>query len=147
MTHTRSGFTLVELLVTLAIASLMLAVVPVSMIKLYENMQYRSAVRDVMSALKGARAEAMQTGMPVPFTLDPGSGRFDVDGRRSGQIPGPLRVGMIIANQEVDRQQGSIRFYPDGGSTGGTVVITRPNGAGVRLTVDWLLGRVSQTPA
>jgi len=38
----------------------------------------------------------------------------------------------------------AIRFYPAGGSSGGEIVVQRPSGAGTRLTVDWLLGHVSQ---
>jgi hypothetical protein len=38
----------------------------------------------------------------------------------------------------------AIRFYPAGGSSGGEISVTRPTGAGVNLTVDWLLGDVAQ---
>ena len=47
----RSGFTLVEIIVALAIMALALAVVPVSMAKLQESMQYRSAVGDLVAGL------------------------------------------------------------------------------------------------
>ena len=66
----RSGFTLVELIVVLAVMGLALAVVPVSMIKLHEAMQYRSAVGEVLAGLKAARNEAVKTGRSVPFSID-----------------------------------------------------------------------------
>ena len=37
-----------------------------------------------------------------------------------------------------------IRFYPEGGSSGGGIDMERPGGTGVRISVDWLVGRVSQ---
>jgi len=33
---------------------------------------------------------------------------------------------------------------PEGGSTGGTIELVRPSGAGVNIRVDWLLGQISQ---
>lgn len=140
------GFTLVELVVALTIAALALAVVPVTMVRLYDTMQYRSAVRDVLVGLKSARVEAARRGMPVPFTLDTAERRYWVGAREAGTLPTSLDLGLIVAQQELAGERGSIRFYPDGGSTGGSVVLRRASGDGVRLRVDWLLGRVTQEP-
>lgn len=138
------GFTLVELIVALAIVSLALAVVPVSMAKLHESAQYRSAVRDVLAHLKIARNEAARRGEPVTFTLDLAERRIEVPGLPAASLPQSLEYGLIVAQRDLEGQRGSIVFYPDGGSTGGSVVLRRPGGDGVRLRVDWLLGRVSQ---
>jgi general secretion pathway protein H len=140
----RSGFSLIEIIVALAIVALALAVVPVSMIKLHEAMQYRSAVSDLLAGLKSARNAAVRSGASVPFVVDVESRRVDVGGQKSFILPESLKLGLIVAEQEVESQQGAIRFYPDGSSTGGTVVVRRPAGDGVRLRVDWLLGRVDQ---
>lgn len=141
-----AGFTLVELIVALAIAAIALAVVPVSMIKLHESSQYRSAVRGVLAGLKMARAEAARQGMPVAFTLDMYDKSIEVAGQRLSTLPEVLEFGLIVAERDLSGGRGSIVFYPDGGATGGSVIIQRPNGSGVRLRVDWLLGRVSQEP-
>ncbi len=141
------GFTLVELVVALAIAVIVLAIVPVSMVKLHEAMQYRSAVRDLLSGLKAARTEAGRLGVPVPLTLDITANRFSVGTQPGVDLPATLRFGLIVADRELDGERGSIRFYPDGSSTGGSIVVQRPSGDGVRLRVDWLLGRVTQEPS
>ncbi len=62
------GFTLVELLVSLAIAAVLLAVSVPSAGRFYQSMQYRSAVRDVVSALNGARYAAVNSGRSTPAT-------------------------------------------------------------------------------
>ncbi len=124
--------------------ALALAVVPVSMIKLYDAIQYRSAVSDLLAGLKAARNAAVRSGTSVPFSVDVESRRVDVGSEKSFVLPESLKLGLIVAEQEVESQQGAIRFYPDGSSTGGTVSIRRPAGDGVRLRVDWLLGRVDQ---
>ena len=38
---------------------------------------------------------------------------------------------------------GVIRFYPEGGSSGGGIDLGREDGSGVRISVHWLVGRVS----
>jgi general secretion pathway protein H len=145
-TGLHAGFTLVELVVALTVAVLALTVVPVSMMKLHEGMQYRSTVRDLLSGLKAARSEALRSGAPVHFTLDTDEHWFTIDAQRKITLPESLRLGMIVAEREVRDQRGSIRFYPDGSSTGGSIIVRRNSGDGVRLRVDWLLGRVSQEP-
>ena len=42
------------------------------------------------------------------------------------------------------RDAGVIRFYPEGGSSGGGVDIEIPGRHGVSIQVDWLVGRVTQ---
>ncbi|HRD32755.1 MAG TPA: GspH/FimT family protein [Rhodocyclaceae bacterium] len=141
-----NGFTLIELVVALAIAALALAALPTGLSRLYENVEYRTTVRDLLSGLKAARAEAARSGMAVPFVVDVGERSFSVGERRAGTVPERLELSLIVAATEQAAERGSIRFYPDGSSTGGSIIVRRPTGVGVRLRVDWLLGRVSQEP-
>lgn len=140
------GFTLVELVVALSIVALALAVVPVSVVTLHEGMQYRAALRELLAGLKTARGEALEAGVPVAFTVDTGAHWFAVGAHAPTALPTNLQLGLVVAEQEVRDRRGAIRFYPDGGSTGGSIVVRRASGNGVRLRVDWLLGRVSQEP-
>ena len=141
------GFTLVELVVALGVATLMLATVPASLSRAHEAMEYRTTVREILASLKSARLAAMQSGTPAAFVLDTGERRFGADDAPTRGIPERLKVAMILADTELDADtSGRIRFYPDGSATGGAIDIVRPSGSGVRLTVDWLLGRVGQTP-
>ncbi len=142
-----AGFTLLELLVAIAVAALVLATAPPLLSRGFEAMEYRSTVRELVAELKGARRRAMETGRSVAFTVDTEARRFGVDGRLAGDIPAELIVQLTVADAEVvDPSRGSIRFYPDGSATGGSIQLLRPAGGGVRLRVDWLLGRISQEP-
>jgi len=141
------GFTLVELLVALTIVGLLLAVVPMAYGKLKENTEYRTAVRNLVTELRAARNLAMQTGSDQALVVDLDARRFQVNQRREFEFPDSLRIAGEFAEIETEADRiGAIRFYPDGSSTGGSISLLRPNGDGVRVRVDWLLGRVTQEP-
>lgn len=141
----QKGFTLVELIVVLAIMALVAGAATFAYPRFHEAMQYRSAVRGVVGGLHKARADAMRDGDQAVFFVDLGSRSYGVGDRILGTFPDPLDVRFVVARREVPGgQRGSIRFYADGASTGGSVDIGRNDGAGVRVRVDWLLGRITQ---
>lgn|SRR5690554_2991003 len=146
------GFTLVELMVVMAIAALMVGVVLPMGARMFDTMQYRDAVRQLNQAAGSARYQAITRGAAMDLVLEPDTGRYLV--KPAGQAIDPAKMSALddslsyaaITAQEVSPGRGlaAIRFYPHGGSTGGSLSIQRDNGSGVRLRVDWLLGRVSQ---
>lgn len=135
------------MIVALAIAGLLLGVVPMAAGKLYESVEYRATVRSVLGALRAARERAAAEGRPVRFELDLRGRHYGEAGRPPERFPDDYRVDATLAATERDGDGiGGIRFFPDGGSTGGSITITRPSGQGVRLRVDWLFGRITQEP-
>ena len=142
------GFTLVELLVVFAILALVIGVVPPVFQRLNESAQYRDAVRAMLTDMRQGRQRALTEGREVRFGVDLARRTYGLDGGSPPrQLPEPLQLRATVAAVEVAANQAaSIRFLPGGGATGGTIEIRRPSGAGVRLTVDWLSGAVSQAP-
>ncbi|MCK0509363.1 GspH/FimT family pseudopilin [Aromatoleum anaerobium] len=141
------GFTLVELIVAFAVATLIMAATPLAVMKVRDAVQYRSTVRNVMSELRLARNQSVLSGRPVAFEVNVGTRQFGT-GSTGRPIPEGLGFDAVVAANEISTDGGArIRFFPDGSSTGGSVMIFRqPQGDGVRLRVDWLLGRVTQEP-
>jgi general secretion pathway protein H len=137
------GFTLVELLAAITIVGMLLAfAVPASM-KFFESMQYRQAVREVITVLGSARHAAIDKGTYQDVVIHPAGRRLTFNGRKT-QLPKELQLAVHSA-REVNRENaGVIRFYPEGGSSGGSIDIERPEADGVRISVDWLAGRVTQ---
>ena len=139
----QSAFTLVELLVAIAVVGLLLAVsVPGSM-RFYESVQYRQAVRDVLTTLGSARQEAVDKGRARDVLFNPRERtiQFDEDKQR---LPEGFELTVTTAG-EVNRENlGVIRFYPEGSSTGGDIDIRSPTGRAVRISVDWLMGGIRQ---
>ena len=140
------GFTLVELLVVLALIATAAAITPLAFGRLNESAQYRDAVRGVLGGLREARHRALTEGREVRFTVDLAGRRYGVEGSTARTFHEALDVRTTVASIEMGADRtASIRFLPSGGATGGTVEIVRPSGDGTRLKVDWLSGAVLQS--
>ena len=137
------GFTMVELLVAIAIVGLLMAVTVPGSMRFYQSIQYRQAVRDVLTTLGQARHQAMDKGQAqnVGFDAERGQIQFYDD---VVQLPKGFEMTVTTASEVNQQNLGVIRFYPEGGSTGGDIDVTSPRGRGVRISVDWLMGSVSQ---
>ncbi len=142
------GFTLIELVVALSIVALLAGASAVAYPRFHQSMEYRAAVRGVLGGMSAARTEALKSGSSAVFFVDLANRSYGVGDKVSGRFPDTVEVRFIVAEREVERGgRGGIRFHADGGATGGSVDLMRPpDGAGVRIRVDWLLGRISQEP-
>lgn len=155
MSASRSnGFTLLELVVVLVIAGLLFGLGGPAVGSLYDTMQYREAVREVVSAVKNGRRDAFASGEPMDLLIDTDRNRFALTDQSHLPsdnafiaLPEALDITVVYA-AEVSPKPGlaAIRFYPSGGSSGGEITVARPSGGGALLTVDWLLGDVTQEP-
>jgi general secretion pathway protein H len=150
LTDTRSkarGFTLLELLVVFAIASVLMALVPIAFDRLREGAQYRDALRTMMSEMRQARQQALSQGGSVRFKVDLGTRTYGREGLSMHPLPESVQVRATVASVELRPDQvAAIEFLPSGGATGGSIDLLRASGAGTRLRVDWLSGRVEQQP-
>jgi general secretion pathway protein H len=139
------GFTLVELLVVFAIMAVLMSVVPMALDRLRDGAAYRDTVRAMASDLRSARYRAAVEGRTLDFVVDLDRRAFRVGDEPDWRpVPASLRVRAAGAGGE-PRAAGRavIRFLPGGGATGGSVDVLRATGAGTRLRVDWLSGRVA----
>lgn len=137
------GFTMLEMLVAITIVGLLLAVTVPASARFYESIQYRQAVRDVITALASARYRAINSGRAQDVTVDPQGNRLGSNDEVT-HLPEGFAVTVHSAGELNRNSMGVIRFYPEGGSSGGGIDLEREDGSGVRISVDWLVGRVSQ---
>lgn len=139
------GFTLLELMVALAVAGFAIGATAIAYPKMHASMEYRAALRGVLAGMNMARIEAARNGHPAVFYVDPLTRAYGVDDRELGRFPDSVGVQFTVAGQEIDsRGRAHIRFHPEGGATGGSVDLLRGQGTGTRLRVDWLFGSVTQ---
>ncbi len=139
----RAGFTLVELLAAITIVGLLLAVSVPASVRFFDSMQYRQAVREVVTLLTSARYAAVNRGKLQDVLISPRTNEVRLNDKLR-QLPDSVRLTVHSAAEVNRDEQGVIRFYPEGGSSGGSIDIERAAGDGVRVSVDWLVGRVSQ---
>ena len=133
-----SGFTLIELMIVLAIMGLSLAIVMPLISGHATGAELNAAAIEIRAALRGARRTAMVEDRPVVFYGDPAGGYW-LD-RNHFTLPmmngtQPLRVAIEGGER--------ISFYPSGGSSGGRVLVS--SGSAAReITVDALTGRADE---
>ena len=137
------GFTMIELIAAITIGAMMLALAVPASVKMYETMQYRSAVKDAVTLLASARYKAIDSGRAQDVRIKPDEREIQLNDATE-TLPGNLTVAVTSARELNQQGVGVIRFYPEGGSSGGGIDIERENGSGVRISVDWLIGRVIQ---
>ena len=131
------GFTLIELLVVLAIVATVLTLMTPMIGRLLPGAELKATAAALVTELREARAQA--TGRRQATTV-----RFDAETRA---LPDEITLRLFDANLEpLDRKSGTIRFFPDGSSTGGRVRLEAGDSR-YDIDVDWLTGRVRSTEA
>ncbi len=138
-----AGFTLIELIVVLAILGFALALVVGYKRPWSRALGLEGTAAELASGLRLARSEAIVGNQAVAFDLDLKGHRYRVGSAPPQRLPPDLSVALLtIAGERPGAATGDIRFNPDGSSTGGR--ITLADGARhVAVGVDWLTGRVT----
>jgi general secretion pathway protein H len=138
-----AGFTLIEVVVTLAILGLALVLVAAYKPPWSSGLGLKGTASELASGLRLARSEAIASNRPVRFDLDVAGHVYRVGAGAERRLPANLSIELLTITGENRRTNvGDIRFNPDGSSTGGRIVLAE----GTRRTavgVDWLTGRVS----
>jgi general secretion pathway protein H len=137
-----AGFTLIELMIVIAVIGLALALVSTRSTPVGPATHARAAAQAISGALRAARGEAISTNQGVAFTLDVTNRSYRWGRGGPEGLPADIGLSLLTSQDQTGRGVGQIRFYPDGSSSGGRVTI---DGAGIVwwVGVDWLSGRVS----
>ena len=142
-TQGQRGFTLVELLVVLVIAALALSLVGTSISRNISGAEMRTAARKVAASLRYTRTQAILSKSEQVFLVDTEKRTFKAADRETEELPEGMNVELNTARSELTSESaGGIRFYPDGGSTGGNVRL-EANGRVYQVSVTWLTGEAS----
>jgi general secretion pathway protein H len=140
------GFTLVELLVVLVIAGLVLALVGTSISRSISGAELRTAARKMAASMRYTRTRAILDKQEQVFLVDTENRTYLAPRREAVELPDGMEVLLTTARSELTAETvGGIRFYPDGGSTGGSVELDA-NGRIYRINVAWLTGEASVQP-
>ena len=137
------GFTLLELMVVLAIAAILMTVVPPLVSSALPGAQLKSASRQLAAGLRSARNQALVSRKEASLVVDLEKHAFHVSGRKHDySLPASLKIDLLTVESELlSGKRGGIRFFPQGGSTGGRITLSNGRRA-FGVDVDWLTGKV-----
>ena len=142
MKRRASGFSLLEMLMVIALIAVAMLLTAAVVTGGFAGMQLRSEAKRIAAQLRFTRAQAIATGERQSFTLDPQARTWSAPKDRSGEIPEKLTIVFIGAREVQPRRgEGAIMFFPDGASTGGRVQLSVKDMAW-NIDVAWLTGEV-----
>lgn len=146
-THPRRsrGFTLIELLVVLAILAGVVGALALRFEGALAGIETRSAARDVASALRYARGRAIagqqETGVAIEVE-DREYRLLGLDRERRHSLGEGIAIDLLTDRTSLlSETEGAIRFFADGSSTGGEIILSSDAGR-YEIAIDWLTGRV-----
>jgi general secretion pathway protein H len=138
-----AGFTLVEMLVVIVIATLVLSLVGTSLSRSISGAEMRTAAHKMAASIRYTRTRAILDKQEQVFLVDTENRSYLAPRREPVELPEGMQIQLTTARSELTAEAvGGIRFYPDGGSTGGHVELDA-NGRIYRINVAWLTGEAS----
>lgn len=136
------GFTLIEMLVVLVILAMTMSIATPLLRGPSPELRLATLASRIAGALRSTRAAAIARSQDMSFVLEGAGGGFSSP-VISREVPPPGVTVQIEAGDAVSRDENdtpAIRFFADGSSTGGAIVI-RMDALQVRVEVNALSGR------
>jgi general secretion pathway protein H len=143
ISHSKAGFTLLEMLCVIAILAAIAAVVLPSLPSGTSRARLESYAVATAALLKSDRNAAMRRQIIVETQINARSRfiRSGVSGRVVN-LPNDVALeALVTARCNGDAQGSQIRFFPSGMSCGGTLALSRA-GVGYQVRINWLTGGV-----
>lgn len=135
-----AGFTLIEMLIVLAILAVLVAVFAPALSGSRAKTRLAASAQELAIALRATRDAALAESRPETFTLDASSRVYRAGGGAVHGLAPEVDARLVAA--DANAAGGAIRFFADGGSSGGTVRLSLGKRR-LDVSVDWLTGRVS----
>lgn len=133
------GFTLLELLLILAMLALVSGLAMPSIGRGIDALQVRTEVARLVAFLRYGRQQAITKGRPHSVVIDPVNHQYAL--RASGE-EAPLLSRAFHPSLKVSGDPLTVTFMPQGLSSGATVQVVGARGRAYMVTVDPVSGRV-----
>lgn len=140
----QAGFTLIELLVVLVIMAMAYTLAAPMISSGVSGTELKASARQLAAGLRKARSEAIAHRREATMSVDLDGHHFQLSGdQRVYRLPKSVAVQLFTAQSElVNGNVGAIRFFPDGGSTGGRITVTSHDRK-YDVDINWLTGQVA----
>ena len=140
---TQAGFTLVEMLVAVALLALALAVSVPYVTKSIPHQKLEAAATQLASLFSSAQTQAHISNAVIYVTFDRDARTWSImSGRTPIHVDASIKVTTLTIDEAVsDRQVGYV-FFPEGGNSGGRVLLESDNSSS-EISLNWLTGTVT----
>ena len=140
-TNTRRGFSLVELLVVLALVGLSLSVVGPPVGRSLDASRLKASTRSLLITARTARSLARTEQREVTLMIDVESRTYGLDEQRDLSIQPKAAKSEVTAAESERRTENliGVRFFPNGSATGGLINLSLNNQRHA-IKIDWLTG-------
>jgi general secretion pathway protein H len=127
-------------MVVMVIIALIMGLVGTSLARSISGAEARAATGKMVASLRYTRARAIIDKKEQVFQIDIENRSYQAPGRKQIKLPEGVDVSITTARSEVTSEAvAGIRFFPDGGSTGGHIELI-VNDREYRINVAWLTG-------
>jgi general secretion pathway protein H len=140
---TQRGFTLLEIVIVVAMIALIMALSAFALNRQLPGQQLRNTAKQIAAELRFTKTQALISGKPQVFSINPKTREWEGPKRHAGTVPRALEIITTTAsNEQPSGELAVIKFFPEGASTGGRIILKRDN-AMWQVDVKWLTGDVS----
>ncbi|MEE2525563.1 GspH/FimT family protein [Hyphobacterium sp. HN65] len=140
----RKGYTLTELLVVLVVLGLAVALVAPALFRSSPQSRLNNSLAQLEQAARLAQTQARLTGQDTLLQVDLDDRTLTLfPGEESFQLDRAVEIRATVAEHELDGNLASIRFFPEGVTTGGTFLLTLDNRQEA-LRISWITGRIEE---
>jgi general secretion pathway protein H len=138
------GYTLVEMLTVLGLLALIATLTFPANSGGKSRSDMDSHAKTIVNMLRTARLAAISENIETSFDVDILNRSIVAAGfGERVQLGNDISLSMLTARREVQPAGGSIRFFPDGTSTGGSLELKKGRRA-ISVEIQWLTGRISR---
>lgn len=135
-----AGFTLVEMLVVLAIMAVVAAIAAPGLARNYRSKDLDTLTSEITTRLRLSRTSAIATATPRQIVLDPRARAIRFDERETLILPEDVKMTVITGQETtVADRQATLTFLPDGSASGLEIELQRKQQT-TRIEVNWLTG-------
>ena len=143
--RSNAGFTLLELIVVLAIVALGYSAVAVNFSSGNDAMALKAAARDLTSGLRYVRSQAMLSHETATLDFNLSNNSYSLTGQdKIYTLPENIDVTINTAKDELHDGVAQLRFFPDGSSIGGRIRLEKKSHV-QEININWLTGHVTLT--